>query len=255
MRHLLEYRRRMKSRGPVAMVAMAVFFALTAAAQINGVPASVTSYGFGGHVVPNAPRPSVTSLGPNGFGFSPVPQNFNQPHFTVAPGQPFHGHNGHHHNHTYPYASFYYPYYPVIDPYMYSGPMDAGPNGDQAESDDQYQGGPTIFDRRGPGGPAPNNYYPSRPPAAPTQSAEGPATSVPAIEAAPEEPEPSTILVFKDGHKLEVENYAIVGTNLFDLSAGHRQKIPIADLDVEATQKANEDQGIEFKLPSQPSGS
>lgn len=255
MRHLLEYCRRMKSRGPVAMVAFAVFFALTASAQINGVPASVTSYGFGGHVVPNAPRASVTSLGPNGFGVSPVPQHFGQPRFTVAPGQPIHGHDGHHHNHTYPYAGFYYPYYPVIDPYMYSGPMDAGPNGDQAESDDQYQGGPTIFDRRGPGGPAPNNYYPSQPPAALNPSAEAPATSAPAGEGAPEQPEPSTILVFKDGHKLEVENYAIVGTNLFDLSAGHRQKIPIADLDVTATQKANEDQGIEFKLPSQPSGS
>ena len=253
MRHLLEYRPRMKSRGPLTIVALTMFFALSASAQINGVPASVTSYGFGGHVVPNAPRASVTSLGPNGFGFSPVPQYFNRPHFTVAPGQPSHGHDGHHHNHTYPYASFYYPYYPVVDPYMYSAPMDAGPNGDQAENyDDQYEGGPTIFDRRGPGAPPPNNYYVTPPP---IQTAEAPAASAPVAEAAPDEPQPSTILVFKDGHKLEVENYAIVGANLFDLSAGHRQKIPIADLDVAATQKANEDQGIEFKLPSVPSGS
>src|SRR6266849_10098030 len=38
-------------------------------AQVNGVPASVTSYGFGGRNNPNpGVRASVTSLGPNGFG-------------------------------------------------------------------------------------------------------------------------------------------------------------------------------------------
>src|SRR5260370_42347088 len=38
-------------------------------AQIHGVPASVTSFGFGGSDNPNpGVRASVTSLGPNGFG-------------------------------------------------------------------------------------------------------------------------------------------------------------------------------------------
>src|SRR5229473_2969943 len=40
-------------------------------AQIHGVPASVTSLGFGGSDNPNpGVRASVTSLGPNGFGNS-----------------------------------------------------------------------------------------------------------------------------------------------------------------------------------------
>ena len=40
-------------------------------AQIHGVPASVTSFGFGGSDNPTpGVRASVTSLGPNGYGNS-----------------------------------------------------------------------------------------------------------------------------------------------------------------------------------------
>jgi hypothetical protein len=69
---------------------------------------------------------------------------------------------------------------------------------------------------------------------------------------APEEPvvaQPTTVLVFKDGHRLEVVNYAIVGDTLFDFSADRTHKILIADLDIQATQKANDASGVEFKLP------
>jgi hypothetical protein len=45
-----------------------------------------------------------------------------------------------------------------------------------------------------------------------------------------------------------------VGTNLFDLTPGHRQKIALSDLDLPATQKANDDQGNDFKLPGLPDG-
>jgi hypothetical protein len=53
----------------VVFVLLAFFFFVPAlSAQINGVPASVTSIGFGGHHdrMPGVPA-SVTSLGPNGF--------------------------------------------------------------------------------------------------------------------------------------------------------------------------------------------
>ncbi len=36
---------------------------------------------------------------------------------------------------------------------------------------------------------------------------------------APASDQPQTILVFKDGHQVEVANYAIVGNTLFDLTA------------------------------------
>jgi hypothetical protein len=61
--------------------------------------------------------------------------------------------------------------------------------------------------------------------------------------------QPSTVLVFKDGHQLEVENYAIVGTTLYDLSGGRSRKVQLADLDLGATLKENDQRGVEFQLP------
>src|ERR1700745_3622173 len=50
----------------LATLAVGLFAAVSATAQINGAPASVTSPGFGGHAV-NGPPASVTSLGPQGY--------------------------------------------------------------------------------------------------------------------------------------------------------------------------------------------
>ncbi len=57
------------------------------------------------------------------------------------------------------------------------------------------------------------------------------------------------LLVFKDGHKLEVGNYAIVGPTLFDLTPGHPRRVAFADLDLEATRQQNDDRGVTFQLP------
>jgi len=57
-------------------------------------------------------------------------------------------------------------------------------------------------------------------------------------------------LIFKDGHQLEVANYAIVGDTLFDLTEGRRHKIALADLNLTATSKQNEGRGIDFQLPA-----
>lgn len=69
---------------------------------------------------------------------------------------------------------------------------------------------------------------------------------------APPEPvvaQPTTVLVFKDGHRSEVGNYAIVGDSLFDFSGDRTRKILLADLDIPATIKLNEAAGVEFRLP------
>ncbi|HEY3616022.1 MAG TPA: hypothetical protein VGK96_04360, partial [Candidatus Sulfotelmatobacter sp.] len=66
----------------------------------------------------------------------------------------------------------------------------------------------------------------------------------------PDPPPVPTLLVFKDGHKLEIENYAIIGATLFDLTPGHSRKVSLADLDLEATRQQNEDRGITIQLPS-----
>jgi len=70
---------------------------------------------------------------------------------------------------------------------------------------------------------------------------------------APEDNGPSIILVLRDGSRLELGNYAIVGQTIFDLDqrAGRRgKKIQLAELDLPATQKANDALGLDFKLPT-----
>jgi len=63
-----------------------------------------------------------------------------------------------------------------------------------------------------------------------------------------EENVPITILVFRDGHRSEVRKYAIVGQTLWVFTQRAR-KIPVSDLDVEATKKVNSDRGVEIPLP------
>jgi len=71
--------------------------------------------------------------------------------------------------------------------------------------------------------------------------------------AAPEEVV-STILIFRDGSHREIKNYALMGTSIYDLSVKPGQgkmKILLADLDIPATIAANDQRGIEFKVPKQ----
>jgi hypothetical protein len=60
---------------------------------------------------------------------------------------------------------------------------------------------------------------------------------------------PPTVLVFRDQHKQEIRNYAIVGQTLWNFSPQRTEKIPIADLDLTATTKANDDRGLSFRVP------
>src|SRR5258708_35967144 len=185
----------------VAVLALALLPALFvshAHAQINGVPSSVTSPNFGGHPINGTPA-SVTSLGPRGFA----------PHAGAQfQAMPRRDHDGDHHRGSQFAYPYYYPYYGSVYavPPDYYG-MDSAPD---AESDSDYRGGPTIFDRRGRGG---EDYVPPVKDSAPTQSS--PATAL--APAAPEPPQVPTLLVFKDGHQSEVENYAIFGHTRFDL--------------------------------------
>lgn len=78
--------------------------------------------------------------------------------------------------------------------------------------------------------------------------------SAPASEAQPEPMLPPTVLVFRDQHKEEVSNYAIVGQTLWSFSAQRTKKIPLSDLDVPATQKANDDHGVTFHVPGSNEG-
>ena len=65
----------------------------------------------------------------------------------------------------------------------------------------------------------------------------------------PTEPHEPTVLVFRDKHTQEVENYAIVGQTLWIFNEQRATKVPLTSLDVDATAKANEERGLEFRVP------
>jgi hypothetical protein len=65
---------------------------------------------------------------------------------------------------------------------------------------------------------------------------------------------PATVLVFRDQHRQEVQNYAIVGQTLWTFAPQHTQKIPLSDLDLPATSKANDERGVDFRLPGAHEG-
>jgi hypothetical protein len=65
---------------------------------------------------------------------------------------------------------------------------------------------------------------------------------------------PATVLVFRDEHKQEIHNYAIVGQTLFNFNPQHTQKIPLSDLDIPATTKENDERGVDFHVPGASEG-
>ena len=220
-----------------ALVAVFGLFALTAIpashGQINGTPTSVTSQGFGGRAV-NGPRSSVTSLGPQGY----APHD----HATFSTSGPNSANTNPQHHHRRNYGQ-YPAVYAVPVPYATDY---AGDDAAQEDPDAEEQGGPTIFDRRGSGAAS---YVP------PVREVTGRHNEIGANESPAEEPSPlpdPTLLVFKDGHTLEVGNDAIVGATLFDLTSGHHRRVPLADLDLDATRRQNEDRGLTFQLPLSP---
>lgn len=88
-----------------------------------------------------------------------------------------------------------------------------------------------------------DNYAPRPYASQPAPSAQRPAADPPSPMI------PPTILVFRDQHQQEIQNYAIVGQTLWNFTSQRTRKIPLADLDLAATQKANDDRGVTFRLP------
>jgi hypothetical protein len=239
---------------PVAFLTLGMLLVSLASAQTagmhgggissRGVPASVTSFGFGGHAGFHGVPASVTS---QGFGASS--------NFRGAPGHVtsfgFGGRNGFH-GHPFesgrrvrrpfaaysPYYGGYYNYAPYAYPY-YSNDDDYGDSAsyDSPANDDRDYDYRNDDDRQ-----LLEDDYRARLDAR-EQS--------PPREPAPVVAQPSTLLIFKDGHQQEVSNYAIVGSTLYDLSDGRSKKVQLADLDLSATVKENDDRGVEFQLPAQ----
>ena len=208
-----------------------------------GVPASVTSM-RPGNQNPGIPA-SVTSQRP---GWS----------FSSSGNSGFHHHRHHFNNNFIPvYVPVYsYPLYSDIGDYQLTNEDAYIPSYARPQPYDQssYQQ-PVAQQPQAPGPTVMEQGYQQQP----VQTATATPPSTPAVSQSsqqnsePSEPQPETILVFKDGHVMEIGNYVIVGSTLYNLSGAYRQyKIALADLDLDATVKANEDRGTEFHLPKNP---
>ena len=88
--------------------------------------------------------------------------------------------------------------------------------------------------------------------------AEAPENNSPRVAQSPPRPElPPTVLVFRDGHREQVPDYAIVGSTLY-ASGNYWQNgqwtksIQVSALNIPATVSANRDNGVTFILPSAP---
>lgn len=210
-------------------------------AQTTGVAPSVTSMGFGGRFINGVP-PSVTSFGPDGYGKSwsvlgDCCANFfwpANPNLSLNSGQ--------HHHHKKDKDNDSAPVVGVIEPaYLPYAAADAPEDDDDSVDDDPSVAsgppnlGPAIRQARDQAA-ADRNLAAARPD-------RGELT-------APVATQPSTVLIFKDGHRSDVLNYAIAGDTLFDFSGGRTHKIPLSDLDLPATHKANDDRGGDFQIPA-----
>jgi hypothetical protein len=230
------------------MIAVVGALALPAGGQIRGVPASVTSLAPWRSATPGPPA-SVTSLGPNGFS-TPCLNPLTAGGIGCGPTQFNSGHNfrggrdrgpgsvrGNRHNRG---------FVPVYVPYYYPVVVAAEPEPQPVEVVEEEPPAPTVFEHR---------RTSERVSSAPVTRAR----PEPEVAAEPEAITPSpaeareqipTVLVYRDGHQQEVSNYAIVGQTLYELGAFVAHKIPLAELNLKATIKANDERGVEFAMPA-----
>jgi len=115
-------------------------------------------------------------------------------------------------------------------------PVNRQPSRSYDDDDDDRYGEHNLESRRRRAPTAPVAEEPAKPAAA-------------ASAPEPPKPQPKTVLIFHDGHKVEIQNYAISGTTLYNLSDSGPHQIALDDLDLAATTKANSERGIVFHLP------
>ena len=131
-----------------------------------------------------------------------------------------------------PQGAPYPPYYDPQDPYAapppgaYAAPP---PGAYAAPPPDPYAAPPQGAYQGPPPGYYYNAPYPADSPVTPQASDTPPVT-----------------LVLTDGEKLQVQNYAIMGSTFWDFSKQPARRIPLSSIDVPASAKATEANGAEF---------
>ena len=178
--------------------------------------------------------------------FTTAPHN-NGVHFGTSWGHGFHHHGFHRYSrfygYGYPYYGYGYPYYGYYgyDPWLW-GSASSDDYADQYDQQNQ-QLSQQVNDLSNEVARLREEqqvraYAPPVPPTPPSPSA-----------AQKSDPLPATVLVFQDKHREEIQNYAVVGHTLWVFSEQRARKIPLAQLDLPATSKANDDRGVDFDIP------
>jgi hypothetical protein len=63
------------------------------------------------------------------------------------------------------------------------------------------------------------------------------------------DPAVATVFIFRDGHRISAQSYAITGETLWIFDEHAARKYLLADLDAPATEKANSANGVELHVP------
>ena len=201
--------------------------------QFHGIPSSVTSPGLDGR--PRGIPASVTDPTPtrNVVGFSSIPGD----------GRHFNGARGHGRFRGSVAVPYYIPYYGF--PYLYDSEYTS-----VEPSQPPQQPAPQVIIIREESSRREDDRSSENSDSRESTHEQVAKAAPPALPQPSDDSFPMTTLIFRDGHKSEVRNYAIVGSNLIDLTKSPvMKKIPLASLDLDATRKENEDNGIDFHLP------
>ncbi len=145
------------------------------------------------------------------------------------------------------------------DNYYAPSPYDPGPYGPGPYGPSAYGSGAYGSGSEGSGQGVGGEYYPYPPVpylSVPTKmlgaGEQGlvPSRMEPAISPVPSLYDSSAVtLIFKDGRPPEkIHNYALTRTMLY-VADGKHQQIPISELNLAATQKVNQQNGVDFQLP------
>jgi hypothetical protein len=204
----------------------------SASANSIGIPASAYSIGF--------PAPSYGAVSPAYPSYS---HPYGSSHYSGAGPWRSAGYGKNGYRSRYGYAGL--PYFPLLG-YYDNGFYDAPPPYPPTYGDD-----PSLE-----GGPAPDvaglseqvkqlsaqlndlqNQLSQRSPSASGSVPEDTQQST---------PEPPLTVVLHNGQTLQIQNYAVMGDTLWDLSSEPSHRIPVSSIDIPASTKASEASGAEF---------
>jgi hypothetical protein len=221
-----------------AILTLAMTVMAQAQYRPSGPPASVTSPNPNTGSVFNGAGPTVTS---GSFGPA-VPLNLARPQRHGAFGRGHHHGAGGHGRFGTPFAPLW-AYSPTLVPVPVPVDADGNPiaptDPQAAEEEEDDRPAYTVFEHRNRVAIPPTDAFDRR---SNTQAEEAPEPVV--------QDQPATLLIFRDGHQLEITNYAIQSGTLFNLSDNGPRKIALADLDVDKTVKANDERGVDFTVPA-----